>query len=32
MFVDNVGLRLSLWESLMLVEEIKGSYACDMEL
>jgi hypothetical protein len=30
-FEFELGLRLSLWESLMLIEEVKSSYICDID-
>lgn len=32
MLESELGLRLSLWESLMLIEEIKSAYICDIDV
>jgi len=30
--MQEMSLKLSLWESLMLIEEIKTAYMCDLEV
>lgn len=30
--MEKIGIKISYWESLMVIEEIKGWYGIDMEL
>ena len=30
--MNEIGIKISLWESLMIIEELKGWYGVDMDL